>query len=194
MKVHLDHKVQIVALITNEVFVTILAKYSDFADVFSKKSIIVLPEHIKINTYAINLEKDKQLPYGSIYSLGLVKLEILKIYIKTNLANGFICLFKSPTSALILFDKKLNESFWLCVNYQGPNNITIKNWYPLLFVNESLNCLSCAKQFTKLDLTSLYHQMRIKEGNKYKAAFWTRYSYFVYQVMSFGLTNIPNSF
>ena len=99
-----------------------------------------------------------------------MELETLKIYIKTNLANGFIRPSKSPAGALILFDKKPDGSFRLCVNYRGFNNIIIKNRYPLLLVSESLDCLSHAKQFTKLDLTSAYHQMRIKEGDEWKTA------------------------
>ena len=57
-----------------------------------------------MNDYAIKLEESKQPPFEPIYSLGLVELEILKTYIKANLANGFIWLFKSPAGAFILFD------------------------------------------------------------------------------------------
>ena len=113
MKVHPDREVQIVILIADEAFVTILAEYSDFEDVFSKESAAVLPEHTEINTHAIDLEEGKQPLFGSIYSLGPVKLETLKTYIKTNLANGFICPLKSPAGASILFDKKPNGSFRL---------------------------------------------------------------------------------
>ena len=94
---------------------------------FSKESAAVLLEHTKINTHIIDLEKDKKSPYGPIYSLRLVELETLKIYIKTNLTNSFICPSKSFAGVPILFDKKPNKSFWLCVNYQGLNNIMIKN-------------------------------------------------------------------
>lgn len=62
----------------NKAFVTILTKYSDFANIFSEKYAIVLLKYTKINTYAIDLKKDKQLPYGLIYSLGLMELENLK--------------------------------------------------------------------------------------------------------------------
>ena len=161
---------------------------------FSKESAAVLPEHTEINTYAIDLKEGKQPLYEPIYSLGLVKLETLKIYIEINLANGFIRPSKSPAGALILFDKKPNRSLRLCVNYWGLNNITIKNWYPLPLVGESLHRLGRAKQFTQLDLTSVYHRMRIKEGDEWKTAFRTRYGHFEYQVMPFGLTNAPGSF
>ncbi len=93
-----------------------------------------LPEHIRINNHAIELVDTWQPPYGPIYSLEPVELEILKAYIKNNRANGFIRPFKSPAGAPILFDKKSNGSPRLCVNYWNLNNLTIKNWYPLLLV------------------------------------------------------------
>ena len=145
IELHQDREVQIATLIADKAPITILAEYSDFKEVFSKKSATVLPEHTQINTHAINQEEDKQPIYGSIYSLGLVELEILKTYIKTNLANGFIHPSKSLASSPILFNKKLNGSLWLYVDYRDLNNITIKNRYPLLLVGESLNCIGRIK-------------------------------------------------
>ena len=110
IEVHPDWEIQIAAWIADKAFVTIPAEYSDFENVFSKKSAAILPEHTENNTHAIDLKKGKQLLYGLIYSLGPVELEILKTYIETNLANGFICPSKSPASATILFDKKPNGS------------------------------------------------------------------------------------
>lgn len=69
------------------------------------------------NNYAIKLKKSKQLLYNLIYSLELMKLEILKAYIKLNLANDFIQLFKSYISISILFDQKKNNRFYLYINY-----------------------------------------------------------------------------
>lgn len=82
--------------------ITVLAEYSDFANVFSEKLAAILLKYTEIKIHAINLKKDKQLLYRLIYSLELVKREILKTYIKTNQANGFIYFLKSPISALIL--------------------------------------------------------------------------------------------
>ena len=86
-----------------------------------------LPENTRINKHAIELKKAKQPPFGPIYSLNPVKLEILKTYIKINLANNFIYFSISPAKAFILFDKKQDGSFYLYVNYWGYNNIIIKN-------------------------------------------------------------------
>ena len=85
------------------------------------------PKNTGMNEHAIKLEKSKQLFFGLIYSLSPVELKTLKIYIKTNLANGFIRLSMSPVGALILFNQKPDGSLRFCVDYYGLNNITIKN-------------------------------------------------------------------
>ena len=190
--IHLDSTAQIASLLTKEV--KIPDKYLYFTDVFSEEKALVLPERIKLNEHAIDLEDGKQPPYGPIYSLGPVELETLKTYIETHLKTGFIRLFKSPAGAPILFDKKLDGSLCLCVNYWGLNNLTIKNRYPLPLIEKSLDRLGRAKRFIQLDLISAYHQMRNKEGDKWKIAFWTRYGHFKYQVMPFGLSNALVSF
>ena len=133
-----------------------------------------------MNKHAIELEEGKQLPFGPIYSLRPVELETLKTYIETNLANGFIRLFKSPARAPILFDKKPDGSFCFCVDYWSLNNIMIKNRYPLPLIGESLDRLGRARRFTQLDLTNAYHRMRICKGDEWKTAFWTQYDPFKY--------------
>ena len=142
----------------------------------------------------MELQDAKQPPYGLIYSLGPVELETLKTYITTHIKTGFIWTSKSSAGALILFDKKPDNSFWLCVNYWDLNNLTIKNQYPLPLIGKALDQLGRAKQFTQLDLTIAYHQMQIKEGDKWKTAFKTWYGYFEYQVMPFKLFNALASF
>ena len=101
-----------------------------------------------MNEHTIELEKGKQPLFGPIYSLWLVELKILKTYIKTILANGFIWPFKSPARALILFDRKPDRNLCLCMDYWGLNNLIIKNWYPLPLIGKSLDWLGQAKQFT----------------------------------------------
>ena len=162
---------QVGALIFNKVFSEVPAEYSNYSDVFSAENAAELPEHTGMNNHAIELEKGKPPPVGLIYSLGPVKLEILKTYVKINLANSFIRPSKSPTRAFIQFNKKPDRSFCFCVDYRGLNNITINNRYPLPLIGESLDWLDRAKRFTQLDLTNAYHQMRICEGDKWKTAF-----------------------
>ena len=192
MVIYPARETQIALLVVEKV--KIPTKYSDFSDVFLEEKASILLEATEINQHAIELQKGQQPPYGPIYSLGPVELKTLKTYIKINLANDFIRPSKSPAGALILFIGKPNGSFRLCVDYRGLNNFTIKNRYPLPLIGESLDRLGRAKRFTQLDLTSAYHRIKIKEGDKWKTAFRTRYGHFEYQVMPFGLSNAPASF
>lgn len=86
-----------------------------------------LSENIRLNKHTIELIVKKQLLYGPIYTLSPIKLETLKAYIETYQKTRFIQLFKSLVSAPMLFDKKPDDTFRLCINYQDLNNLTIKN-------------------------------------------------------------------
>ena len=108
---------QIAHLKANKAFTKVPSKYTDFADIFLSKLAIELLEHTEINNYAIELFNDQQPLYSLIYDLGLIKLEILKVYIKNNLVNGFIRPSKSPAGAFIFFNKKPDSNLRLCVNY-----------------------------------------------------------------------------
>ena len=192
MPIYLSHQAQVAALKSEESGIP--AKYSDFSNVFSSDSAAELPEHNKINDHPINLLDNKQLPYGPIYSLVPVELEMLKIYIEANLASGFIKPSKFPTGAPILFIWKKDGSLRICIDYQGLNNLTIKNCYPLPLISESLDHLGRDKHFTQLNLMNAYYQMRIWEGDEWKTVFPMRYGHFEYQVISFGFSNAPASF
>ena len=146
MTIHLARKAQLALLLAKEV--TVPTEYSDFADVFLEKSANVPSERTGANEYTIELEEGKQPSYRPIYSLGPVEVKTLKTYIEINLANSFIQASKSPAGAPILFVHKPDDSLCLCVNYQGLNNLTIKNCYPLPLIGKSLDQLSQAKQFT----------------------------------------------
>ena len=194
MAVHPSWTTQIGLLNANKATTTVSSKYSDYTDVFLSKLAAELPKHTGINDHAIKLKDGKRPPYGPIYSLGPVELKMLKAYIKTNLANGFIRPFKSLAGAPILFNYKPNESLHLCVNYCGLNNLIINNQYPLPLIGKLLDSLGQAKRFTQLDLTNAYYWIRIREGNKWKIAFRIWYGYFEYQVMPFGLSNTLATF
>ena len=141
-----NRKAQIASLLIEKV--KMLDEYLDFLNVFSEEKALVLSERTKLNEHTINLKDGKQPPYGPIYSLGLVELETLKFYIKTYLKTGFIWPSKSPAGAPILFDKKLDGSFHLCVDYWDLNNLTIKNRYFLSFIGELFDRLGQAMRFT----------------------------------------------
>ena len=113
--IHPNRAVQIVSLLTKEV--KIPDKYSDFANVFSEKKVLVLPGRTELNKHAIDLENGKQLPYGLIYRLSLGELETLKTYIEIHLKTEFIRPFKSFAGAPILFDNKPDGNLHLCIDY-----------------------------------------------------------------------------
>lgn len=111
------------------------------------------------------------------------------------LANFYyIQLFKFSTKVCIFFVQKRDKNFRLYINYRVQNNLTIKNWYSLLLIKKLLNWVKKAKRFTQLNLISIYHYIRIKEGNKQKMAFKIWYGYYKYQLMSFHLFNALVSF
>ena len=146
MLIYSWHQAQ-VALLTSEK-TGILIEYSNFSNVFSSDSTLKLPKYTEINDHFIDLLDDEQSSYSPIYSLGPLELKMLKTYIETNLAGGFIRLSKFPTNFLILFIQKKNSSLRLCIDYWRLNNLTNKNYYPLLLIGELLDCLSCIKHFT----------------------------------------------
>ena len=100
----------------DRVSIKVPSKYADFANVFSPKLVAELPEYMRINDHAIELMDDWQPLYASIHSLDPIELEPLKAYIENNLANGFFRLSKAPAGALILFDKKPDNSLRLYVD------------------------------------------------------------------------------
>ena len=194
LNVYPSQRPQISGLIAKEAPTKVPDKYADFVNVFFPDMAAGLPEHTEINDYAIELVDGQQLSCGPIYSLEPMELGTLKAYIETNLANSFITPSTSPAGAPILFDRKSNGFLQLCVNYRGLNNLTIKNWYLLPLIGESLDRLRRARRFIQLDLTSAYYQMRIRKEDKWKSVFRTWYGHFEYQVMPFRLRNTLVSF
>ena len=108
---------QVGTLLFNKAPIEISTKYSNYSNIFSLEYVAELPENTGINEHTIELKEGKQPLFRSIYSLELVELETLKTYIKTNLANNFIQPSKSPARTPILFNRKPNKNFCLCVDY-----------------------------------------------------------------------------
>src|SRR5436305_15221196 len=100
----------------------------------------------------------------------------------------------SPARALVMFVPKKNRKKRLVVDYQRLNNITIKDKYIVLLANEIRERLRKAKWFTLIDLQDRYYYLCIKEGDKWKIAFRTRYRYYKFTIMPMGLTNAIASF
>ena len=166
LNVHSFQRLQIAGLIAKKTAIKVLNKYLDFTDIFSPNLVSKLLKHTGINEHAIKLVDGQQPSYGRISSLKSVELKTLKAYIKTNLANGFIKLFKSPADSPIFFNRNPNGSLWLCVNDKGLKNLTIKNRDLLPLLRELLDRLRRGRRFIQLELTSAYHQIKICEENK----------------------------
>ncbi len=127
--IYLLQAAQIAALQWDKASTKIPAEYSDYTNIFSLDLAMELPKNTSMKKHANKLTEGKQPLYGPIYILSLVELEILKTYIKTHLKPGFFQPSKSFTGASILFDKKLDGSLYLYVNYQSLNDFIIKNRY-----------------------------------------------------------------
>ncbi|GJV68081.1 putative reverse transcriptase domain-containing protein, partial [Tanacetum coccineum] len=100
----------------------------------------------------------------------------------------------SPWGAPVLFVKKKDESFRMCINYRELNKLTVKNRYPLPIIDDLFNQLQGSSVYSKIDLRSGYHQLRVRDEDIPKTAFRTRYGHYEFQVMPFGLTNAPTVF
>jgi hypothetical protein len=108
--------------------------------------------------------------------------------------KGFIRPSSSPWGCPAIFVKKKDQTLRMCVDYTPLNEVTIKNKYPLLQIDILFDQLTGARVFSKIDLRSGYHQIRIQSEDIPKTTFTTRYGLFEYLVMSFGLTNAPAHF
>ncbi|XP_074305802.1 uncharacterized protein LOC141641024 [Silene latifolia] len=128
------------------------------------------------------------------YRMGPKEMEELKKQLDELAEKGYIRPSVSPWGAPVLFIKKKDGSLRLCVDYRRLNNVTIKNRYPLPRINDLVDQLSGAGVFSKIDLRSGYHQLRIKNEDIPKTAFRTRYGHYEFVVMPFGLTNAPAVF
>jgi hypothetical protein len=100
----------------------------------------------------------------------------------------------SPYGAPVLFTKKKDGGFRMCIDYRALNSQTVKNRYALPRIYNLLDQLHGAKCFSKIDLTSGYWQIAIAKANRYKSTFRTRYGHYEFNVMPFGLTNAPATF
>ena len=143
---------------------------------------------------AIELQEGKEPPFGPLYPLSQKELEALYQYVEENLEKGFIRPSKSPAGALILFVLKKDGSLCLCVDYRGLNSVTVKNRYPLPLIGEIMDRINGTSVFSKMDLKDVYYCIRVKEGDKWKTAFYICYSHFEFLVMPLGLTNAPAAF
>ena len=125
------------------------------------------------------------------YRMAPLELKELKVQLQDLVDRGFIRSSASPWRAPVLFVKKNDGSLRLYVDSRQLNKVTIKNKYPLPRIDDLFNQLQGASVFSKIDLRSGYHQLKIKEVDIPKTAFMTCYGHYEFLVMPFGLTNAP---
>lgn len=176
-------------------------RYHEYLTVFDRKAAETLPplrgpavdHHIDIGKDTERGE-DKSIPWGPLYSMSRDELLVLRKTLTELLEKNFIRVSNSPAAAPVLFVKKPGGGLRFCVDYRALNTISRKDRYPLPLVNETLERIGKAQYFTKLDIISAFHQIRVAEGDEWKTAFRTRYGLYEWLVTPFGLANAPSTF
>ena len=165
-----------------------------FTHLFNKKKFEKLPERQEWD-HKINLteEAPKELNTKA-YAMTLKEEEALNQWLDEQLKARLIVELKSRYAAPCFYIPKKDGLLWLVQDYRKLNQVTIKDKTPLPLIGEVLNRLKEAKYFNKLDLIWGYNNIRIKEGDEWKAAFLTNKGLFEPQVMYFGLCNLPGTF
>jgi hypothetical protein len=164
----------------------------EYADVFPDELLGMPPD--RDIEFAIELQPGTTPISKRPYRMPPAELAELKKQLQELLDKGFIRPSTSPRGCPTLFVKKKDESLRLCIDYRPLNAVTIKNKYPLPHIDVLFDQLVGAKVFSKIDLCSGYHQIKIRASDIPKTAFSTRYGLYEYLVMSFGLTNAPAYF
>ena len=128
------------------------------------------------------------------YRMAPVELTELKAQLEELLSKGFIRPSISPWGVPVLFVKNKYGSLRLCIDYRQLKRVTIRNQYPLPRIDELFDQRQGSRVYSKIDLRSGYHKLRVHESDVPKTAFKTRYGHYEFFVMPFGLTNAPTAF
>ena len=163
------------------------------ADVFSEENFERLPDHRPWD-HAIELKPDFKPSDCKVYPLTKKEQEEQREFIEQNLASGRIRPSKSPMASPSFFIGKEDGSLRFIQDYRKLNEGTIKNKQPLPLINELIDKVKNAKYITKLDVRWGYYNIRIREGDEWKAAFKMNLGLFEPTVMFFGLCNAPATF
>jgi hypothetical protein len=165
---------------------------NEFPDVFPEELPSMPPD--RDMEFVIVLLPGTALIYKSPYRMATLELAKLKEHIKELLEKGFIHPRSSPWGAPMSFVPKKDGTQGLCMDYCALNEVIIKNKYPLPRIDDLFDQLCGACVFSKINLRSGYHHLKIRECDIPKFAFVSRYGRYEYTVMSFGLTNAPTYF
>jgi hypothetical protein len=161
----------------------------DFLDVFPEE-LPGMPPDREVK-FAIDLLPGTAPISKRPYRMSVEELKELKKQLTELQEAGYICPSSSPWGALVLFVQKKDGSQRMCVDYRSLNDVTIKNKYLLPRIEDLFDHMRGARAFSKIDLRSGYHQMKIRPSDIPKTAFSTRYGLYEFTIMSFGSTNAP---
>ena len=164
----------------------------EFADVFPEELPGMPPE--RELEFTIDLKLGTELIVRTPYRISTPELQELKMQLKELLDLGLIRPSVSLWGAPVIFIRKKDGSWRLCIDYRQLNKATIKNQYPLPRIDDLFDQMKGATVFSKIDLRSGYHQLRIKEDDIPKTAFKTRFGHYEFTILPFGLTNAPGVF
>jgi hypothetical protein len=168
--------------------IPILCHYSDVFSEFTG-----LPPNCEVE-FSIDLVPGTQPIHKAPYRMAPTELRELKEQLQELLDRGFIRPSGSSWGVPVLFVKKKDGSMRMCIDYRELNRVTIKNKYPLPRIDDLFDQLKGASIFSKIDLLSGYHQLRVQEVDIPKTAIRTRYGHYEFLVMLFGLTNALSVF
>ena len=165
---------------------------SEYPDVFPEE-LPGMPPDREVE-FCIELQPGTTPVARAPYRMAPAELRELKVQLEDLLEKGFIRPSTSPWGAPVLFVRKKDGSFRLCIDYRELNKCTVPNRYPLPRIDDLFDQLQGSQVYSKIDLRSGYHQMQIRASDVPKTAFRTRYGHYEFRVMSFGLTNAPAYF
>ena len=168
-------------------------EFHEYLKVFSKEAASRFPEH-KPWDHKIELKPEFEPKAQKAFSLPQDEVKLAEKFVQENLEKGYIRLSKSPQSSPLFFVNKKDGGKRPCQDYRYINEWTIKNAYPLPIIQDLIDGLQGMKYFTKLDIRWGYNNIRIREGDEWKAAFRTPQGLFEPTVMFFGLCNSPATF
>ena len=153
----------------------------------------MVPLHCQVK-HPIDSTLDETLPNGSVYLHSLLENEDIKWQIQELFHKGKIHPSSSPCGSPIMMVQKKDGTWWLCIDYQALNKITVRNQYPIPRIDDLLDQLTGAKHFSKIEMKSGYHQVPIEQTDVWKTAFKSKEGLFQWLFMLFGLTNAPATF
>ena len=171
----------------------VLEKFHKWIKVFGKKQSERMPTR-KVWDHAIDVKEGFVPRKEKMYLLSREKREEVRKFVKEQLRKEYIQLSKSPQTVPVFFVGKKDGKKRMVQDYRYLNEWIVKNNYPLPLISDVLENIGTKKVFTKMDLRWGYNNVRIKEGDEWKAAFTTPEGSFEPMVMFFGLTNSPATF